>query len=125
MTVATRADRRLHPATLIIRFLRNVPEAVFALPAVVGMVSSARIGTLLLLAAAGALIAAALTVLTWFRFGYGIAVDHIIIESGVLARRRRSIPFDRIQDVTIERPLLARLFGMAVLKLETGSAGKG
>lgn len=124
MTLSTKAVRRLHPATLIISFLRSVPEAVFALPAIVGMVSSARIGTLLLLAAAGALVAAGLAVLTWFRFSYGIAADHIVIESGVLARRRRSIPFDRIQDVTIERPLLARLFGVAVLKLETGSAGK-
>ena len=124
MTSRTKADRRLHPTTLIASFLRTVPETVLGLPALVGMVSSARIGTLLLLAAAGALFAAGIAALKWFRFGYGISPSHIVIESGILARQRRSIPFDRVQDVTIERPLLARLFGTAVVKIETGSAGK-
>ena len=122
MTLEKQAERRLHRNTLFISFLRQVPEAVLAMPAIVGVASSARAGTLLLLAGAGALIAASVAVLTWLRFSYRLGSDHIVIRSGVVARRTRSISFDRVQDVTIERPLLARLFGVAVLKLETGSS---
>ena len=39
-------------------------------------------------------------------------------------RQRRVIPFDRVQDIAIERGLLARLFGTARVKIETGGAAK-
>jgi len=43
------------------------------------------------------------------------------IRSGVVARRQRSIPVDRIQRVEVDRPLLARAFGTARVRLMTGS----
>ena len=50
--------------------------------------------------------------------------SEIRIDSGILSRIHRSIPFDRIQDVDITQPLLARAFGLARVKFETGgSAG--
>ncbi len=124
MTAETKADRRLHPSTLFIRFLRRAPEFVLGLPALVGFASDAGMRRILLIALLGAVVSFAASLLGWFRFRYGLGTDDIVIESGVFQRQRRTIPFHRIQDIDIERPLLARLFGTAKVKIETGGAGK-
>lgn len=61
----------------------------------------------------------------WRRFSYQVADDQIRIESGVVSRVHRSIPFDRIQDVDISQGPLARLLGVAKLKFETGGGSGG
>src|SRR3546814_11891248 len=60
----------------------------------------------------------------WSRFRYGVGPGEIVIEKGLLHRTRRSIPFERIQDVDIERGPLQRLFGLAKVKIENGGSGK-
>jgi putative membrane protein len=118
------ADRRLHPATFLTRTIRALPRYVVGLPAVVGLTSDTDFGILLLLALAGAAVAAAGAYLFWRRFGYGVGEREIVIESGILQRQRRVIPFDRIQDIDIEQGLLARLFGTAKVRIETGGGAK-
>jgi putative membrane protein len=120
----TLADRRVHPATIALRFIKEVPSTVLALPAALAFISDMGIGRALLLAAAIAGAMAILNWLAWSRFRYGVGQSEIVIESGVLSRTRRSIPFDRIQDIDIEQPLLARLFGLAKVRIETGGAGR-
>lgn len=61
--------------------------------------------------------------LRWSRFTYQINSDDIRVESGIIARTARSVPFERIQDVSIEQSLLPRLFGLVTVKFETGSGG--
>ena len=75
--------------------------------------------------AAAAIVALVLAVngVIWSRFSYQIAAKEIRIKSGLLNRNNRSIPFDRIQDVSLEQKLLHRLLGLAIVKLETGSGG--
>lgn len=118
------ADRRLHPATLFTRTIRRLPEYALGLPALGRLGSSAEGLTLLLLGAIGIGVAAAAALLTWLRFRYGVGDNELVIESGVLFRQRRIIPFARIQDVDIERNVLARLTGTAAVRIETGGAGK-
>uniref|UniRef100_UPI003593D604 PH domain-containing protein n=1 Tax=Blastomonas sp. TaxID=1909299 RepID=UPI003593D604 len=43
----------------------------------------------------------------------------------IISRNVRSIPYERIQDVNLEQGLLARMLGMARVRLETGSSGSG
>ena len=62
--------------------------------------------------------------LMWWRFTYQIGEREIRIQSGVLSRNSRSIPLDRIQDVSIEQKLIARFLGLATVRLETGSGTK-
>ena len=124
MNGAPELDRRLHWAALIIGFLRKAPETVLAIPAALGLLSRSGLSMFLLFAAVGALIAFGMALLRWLRFTYRVNSEHLVIESGILGRHRRSIAFDQVQDTTIEQPLLARVFGTAVLKLETGSGGK-
>lgn len=120
--VETIADRRLHPATLFTRFIRKVPEFVLGLPALIGLASDADMRHILLLALAGALFSFLLSLLGWLRFRYGVGENDIVIESGVLHRQRRIIPFARVQDIDIEQGLLARMFGTAKVRIETGGA---
>lgn len=60
--------------------------------------------------------------LYWRRFEYRVGADEIRIDSGILSRTHRSIPFDRVQDVDISQGPLARLLGIARVKFETGGA---
>lgn len=120
----TVADRRLHPATLFIRFIRRAPEFVLGLPALIGLTSDAGMRRILLIAAIGAVVSFTASLLGWLRFRYGVGERDIVIESGVLHRQRRIIPFDRVQDIDIEQGLLARLFGTAKVRIETGGAGR-
>jgi putative membrane protein len=124
VTDDTPADRRLHPASLVSRFLVRLPEFVLGLPALTAVASDAGMRIILLMAGAGIVVAGLSALLVWLRFSYGVGQRDIVIQSGVFFRQRRVIPFDRIQDVDIERGPVARLFGAAKVKIETGGSAK-
>ena len=63
--------------------------------------------------------------LYWRRFEFRVGRNEIRIDSGILSRTHRSIPFDRIQDVDITQGPVARLLGLAQVKFETGASGGG
>ena len=65
------------------------------------------------------------TIVYWARFEFRVGNDEIRIDSGVLNRRHRSIPFDRIQDVDIVQGPLDRLLGLAEVRFDTGGGGDG
>jgi len=116
------AERRLHPATFLIRFVKQIPEFVVGLPAVIGFASDAGWGTILTIALVGGGLSLAFALLAWARFKYSVGESEIVIQSGVLHRQRRVIPFSRIQDLDIEQRLLPRLFGLAKVRIETGGS---
>ena len=62
--------------------------------------------------------------LQWTRLTYTVGGADIRVESGVLSRAARSVPYERIQDVSLEQKLLPRLFGLVEVKFETGAGGK-
>ncbi|MFB6093733.1 MAG: PH domain-containing protein [Halanaeroarchaeum sp.] len=57
-------------------------------------------------------------------FEYEVSVDTLDIASGVLFRRDREIPLERIQNVDIAREVLARVAGLATVKIETAGGGE-
>lgn len=61
--------------------------------------------------------------LGWRRLTYTIGETDIRVESGILSRAARSVPFERIQDVSLEAKPLPRLFGLVAVKFETGAGG--
>jgi putative membrane protein len=118
----TGEPRRLHPATLIVRWLRIVPQMLGG-GAAYGIATAREApGRILLFVGVGALIGVGVALLAWWRFRYTVGAGEIVIESGILRRQRRVIPYDRVQDVAIERRLLARLFGTAKVRIETGGS---
>lgn len=70
------------------------------------------------------LLAAAIAYLQWYRLTYRVGEDDIRVESGIIVRQARSVPFDRIQDVSLQQPPLPRLFGLVAVTFETGAGGK-
>lgn len=123
-TADTIAGRRVHPATVPLRFVKDAPSTILGLPAAYAYMSKGDWKYVLAFAAGVAVLILILYWLRWRSFRYGVGAHDIVIESGLLTRTRRSIPFHRIQDVDIERGPLARLFGLAKVRIETGGSAK-
>src|SRR5512132_3960058 len=75
------------------------------------------------LLALGALILLAWSALEWLRRTYSLEGGALRLEEGVLARKLRAVPFDRIQQVDLVRKPLHRLLGVATLRVETAGGG--
>ncbi|BCJ61394.1 membrane protein [Micromonospora endophytica] len=71
-----------------------------------------------------ALGATVLAVVSWYNTGYQVVGRELRIHEGLLWRRTRAIPLERLQAVEVVRPLLAQLTGLAELRLEVVGGGK-
>ena len=121
----TASERRLHPLTLMLNLVRQVPQAILGLIALrLSGPDELRpwVGLLALLAL---LAMVGFEFYRWWRFSYRLDPEELRIASGVFSRNVRSIPYERIQDVNLEQGPLARLVGLAKVRLETGSSGSG
>ncbi|MEU4691356.1 PH domain-containing protein [Actinoplanes sp. NPDC023714] len=64
------------------------------------------------------------SVIGWYNTGYQVIGRELRIAEGLIWRRNRAIPLDRLQAVELRRPLLAQLTGLAELRLEVVGGGK-
>lgn len=123
LTVADdNAPRRLDPRTILIRSLQGSPSLILGLPVFVAWSQGEGFPLGLLLPGMALLITVTLVVswLRWRAFTYRILPGQLVIAHGLVKRTRRSIPAERIQDVSIKQGVLARLFGLAEVRIETG-----
>jgi putative membrane protein len=74
--------------------------------------------------AVGALVSFGVSWLQWRKLTYLTGTDDIRVEKGLLSRSARSVPYERIQDVSIEQKWIPRLLGLAEVRFETGAGGK-
>ncbi|WP_265530598.1 PH domain-containing protein [Sphingomicrobium marinum] len=124
--VADTADvRRLHPLTIVTSLGGIIKSAWGAFAAGAYFIYSGQ--EWIAAALVGAVIFFNLVepILRYFSFSYRVADDELEMHSGILNRNHRSIPFDRVQDVNIEQNPIARLVGLARVKLETGASASG
>ncbi|WP_326563240.1 PH domain-containing protein [Micromonospora sp. NBC_01796] len=68
--------------------------------------------------------AVVLSLVSWYNTGYHVVGRELRIHEGLLWRRTRAIPLERLQSVEVVRPLLAQLTGLAELRLEVVGGGK-
>lgn len=110
-------------AGLLVGFINGLPRLFFPIVAVLYGVGSSDDGAAFIPIIIGAILAVSLLFnwVSWTRFRYYTGEEDIRIESGLISRNARSIPYERIQDVGIEQKPLARLFGLGEVKFETGS----
>jgi putative membrane protein len=113
---------RLHPATLLSRSLKLIPQFALGGAGYAAVVEQQGLGRVLTVAGFAIGLGIVFTLLSWWRFTWRVAPGEIVIEQGVLKRQRRVIPFDRVQDISIEQGLLYRLFGTARVRIETGGS---
>ncbi|WP_234027183.1 PH domain-containing protein [Erythrobacter sp. KY5] len=109
--------------TVMVGALASVQNSTLPVAAI--MFSTGGFGLLVAVPAALAIIAigTAFSYLAWKRLTYTIGQQDIRVESGVLSRAARSVPYERIQDVSLEQKLIPRLFGLVAVKFETGAGG--
>jgi len=119
--------RRTHPITPIVQVARAAPALVLFLFFVSGQGDGG--GATLLLALGGllaiALIGSTVAYLQWQRKIFWFDTDgDLRVNSGILTRNERRVQLSRLQGVEVVQPLLARLAGMAQVKVESaGSSG--
>lgn len=118
--------RRVHPVTPVVRGWKVVVVLLVIAGQQVGFEVDnlgllirdvGLIGIVVVLAAVG-LIGFLWSLLAWRMTRYAIDADSIYLHTGVLFRRQRSARLDRVQGIDLVRPLLARIFGLAELKIE-------
>lgn len=113
---------RFHPAYILTTMVRSIRG--FIVPIAIAIFSGSR-GDLIWLAIGGAF--AAFTVLSavanWWLSSYEITGRSLRLRTGWLNRQERSVPFERIQSIDLQEPPLARLLGVAELRVETAGGG--
>ncbi len=118
--------RRTNPLGLLVRAAQGLKNAILPMAFIAYGVDEWSYG-LPLAIAIGLLIGATTLLggwLEWLRTTYTVSDTDIRVDSGVLARAARSVPYERIQDVSLEQSFLPRLFGLVEVRFETGAGGK-
>lgn len=118
--------KRLHPVASIVTTGKRIRNLI--LPMIFLNISGGRDSkTSLLISLILSLIAVLITlftgILSWMRYTYRFEEDELRIEYGVFLRKKRYIPFERIQSINITEGLLQRLFGLAKVEIETAGSG--
>lgn len=115
--------RNTDPKTVFVGMLAAAQNAI--LPALLIGFGSGGVALLVALPIAAGIVAVGtlFSYIAWRRLTYTIGAADIRVESGVLSRSARSVPYERIQDVSLEQKLLPRLLGLVEVKFETGAGG--
>ncbi len=132
-TPPIKATERPHPLTPFVRgwivlvaivfgFGRNLVEQAGSRDDEVGF---GGLGVVLALVAGIVVLAAAAGFVSWWFTRFVIDDDELRIETGALFKNSKRISFERLQSVDIVQPLVARLFGLAELRLEVGAGDNG
>ncbi len=116
----TGEGERLHPLGLLVGFVTGIPQLIFPMLAALFGIRETGLGIPTIIALV-LFVSLFFRWIGWLRFRFHLDEDDIRIERGILNRTVRSIPYDRIQDVSIEEKPLARLLGLGEVKFETGS----
>jgi putative membrane protein len=113
-------EGRLHPLTLLFGLLKGLRGIIPVIPLIFFSNRWAFSGVLLIVFA-GTVIS---VLARYFSFSYRVEGNELITEQGILARKHRSIPLERVQEIRIEQGVMHRLFNVVNARIETGG-GEG
>ncbi len=116
--------QRLHPLSPVIQLGRSAVAVLFVL-AIPYISNGGRQHSgdyfdmvIIALAAVGGLI-------SWLVTRWCVEGGTLRVETGLIRRRHTQVPLSRIQSVDVVRPALARIFGLAEVRVRTGVARDG
>ena len=112
---------RLSPLSPILRGGRFLTAAGAVL--VQQGVRQPSLGLLAAVLAVGTVLAVLVGAVSWWTTRYRLTATELQVDSGVLRRRSRRVPLARLQSVDVVRPLVARVLGLAALRLEVVGGG--
>jgi putative membrane protein len=114
--------RRLHPLSPVLHGAKSITVIVAALSwQTLSQVGLERFALVVLAVAVGVVV---FSLVNWLNTGYHVVGRELRIQDGLLWRRNRAIPLERLQAVELRRPLLAQLTGLAELRLEVVGGNK-
>ncbi|MFF3239591.1 PH domain-containing protein [Micromonospora sp. NPDC002931] len=114
--------QRLHPLSPALHGAKSLFVVIAGLSW--STLSRVGFGWFALMAVVLALGATVLAVVSWYYTGYHVVGRELRVHEGLIWRRTRAIPLERLQAVEVVRPLLAQLTGLAELRLEVVGGGK-
>ena len=123
--------KRLHPMTVLYDFVRSLKELIipFIFLFILGKNKIAIEGSLLsmlpqLLFFLFVIFMVVSMIIKWLRFTYRVEDNELRIEQGLFVKKKRYIPFDRIQSLDLSESIIHRPLGLVKVKVETaGSSG--
>jgi putative membrane protein len=113
-------EGRLHPFTLLFALMKGLRGLIPVIP-LIFFGSRWTFAAVLMIAIAGTVVSA---LARYFSFGYRIEGNELITQEGILQRKQRNIPLERVQEIRIEQGVIHRLLGVVDAKIETGG-GEG
>jgi putative membrane protein len=114
--------RRLHPLTPLLKSAKTLTVVVAA----ISWQGYATLGVQRWLVLIGAVMigAVGISAVSWWVTGFHVVGRELRIYEGLVWRRTRSIPLERVQAIDVVQPLLGRLVGLAELRIEVIGASK-
>ena len=103
--------RRLHPLSPLLHGAKSIAVVVAALSW--NTLQEVGLGRFALVVTVLALGVVVFSVVNWLTTGYHVIGRELRISDGLLWRRNRAIPLERLQAVELRRPLIAQLTGLA------------
>lgn len=119
--------RRLHPIAVFSNILKQFKELLIPIIAFIafGSRGSSWDSFYLIASIVGAILVVGTGILSWLRFTYWIEEGELRIEEGIIVRKKRYIPFERIQSLDFSEGIFHRPFGLVKVKAETaGTSGE-
>lgn len=133
LPVSATGPQRTHPTTVLVHVFRSVPVIVGVGVVVIAqsggaVLSGLPVGRAVLFGALLLIAVAALVgiggYLSWSRRFYHFdEAGDLRVDSGVITRTQRRLALSRLQSVDVTQPLLARLVGMAEIRVEVAGTG--
>jgi putative membrane protein len=116
----------MHPAAIVVAFFAQLRELLFPIILFVffGSRGDGFFGYIYI--AVMAIWFAGLIVvgiISWYRFYYWIEDGELRMEYGVLVKKRRFIPQERIQTIDTSEGIIQRIFGLVKVQVETAGGG--
>ncbi|MCG9895202.1 MAG: PH domain-containing protein [Fimbriimonadaceae bacterium] len=117
--------QRLHPLTILVEIWRAVGRFVFIIALFIFYAVTGRGGdtTELIFGGIGVLVALG-AIVRYYTFEYAIHDGKLMIREGLITRKQRTIPLDRIQNINLRRDIPHRVLGLVDLEIETPGGAK-
>ena len=119
------AGGHLHPGILFLRFLFALKQVILPLILAIFSQDPSFKAFFVAMTAVAFLAPMMHSLVRYLTFQYVLTTEELITTEGILHRRERRIPVNRIQDLSFEQSLVRRFVGLVVVTVETASGEGG